>query len=96
MEGVSNGMPFLCWPYFADQFLNETYICDVWKVGLKLDKDRCGIITGEEIKNKVENVVGDQKFKVRALELGRLAIQNVEEGGCSSRNFKNFVECMLA
>lgn len=21
MEGVSNGVPFLCWPYFADQFL---------------------------------------------------------------------------
>ncbi|KAG5226991.1 UDP-glycosyltransferase 83A [Salix suchowensis] len=47
MEGVSNGMPFLCWPYFADQFLNGT-------------------------------------------------LQNVEEGGCSSRNFKNFVEWMMA
>ncbi|KAB5516448.1 hypothetical protein DKX38_027096 [Salix brachista] len=47
MEGVSNGMPFLCWPYFADQFLNGT-------------------------------------------------LQNVEEGGCSSRNFKNFVEWMKA
>ncbi|KAJ6371260.1 hypothetical protein OIU77_001710 [Salix suchowensis] len=79
-----------------NQFRNETYICDVWKVGLKLDKDRGGIITGEEIKNKVERVVGDEKFKARALELRRLAMQNVEEGGCSSRNFKNFVEWMMA
>ncbi|CBI21225.3 unnamed protein product, partial [Vitis vinifera] len=34
MEGVSNGVPFLCWPYFADQFLNQGYICDVWKLCL--------------------------------------------------------------
>ena len=29
VDGVTNGVPFLCWPYFADQFLNGTYICDV-------------------------------------------------------------------
>ena len=23
MEGVRNGMPFLSWPYFADQFLDR-------------------------------------------------------------------------
>ncbi|KAK1352353.1 hypothetical protein POM88_053292 [Heracleum sosnowskyi] len=44
-EGVSNGVPFLCWPYFADQFLNQTYICDVWKVGLRCDKDETGIVS---------------------------------------------------
>ncbi|KAF2313655.1 hypothetical protein GH714_012614 [Hevea brasiliensis] len=39
MEGVANGVPFLCWPYFADQFLNEIYITDVWKVGLTLNRN---------------------------------------------------------
>ena len=92
MEGVSNGVPFLCWPYFADQFLNETYICDVWKVGLKFDKNKCGIITREEIKNKVETVISDEKIKARAAELKRLAMQNVGEAGYSSENFKNFIE----
>lgn len=92
MEGVSNGVPFLCWPYFADQFLNETYICDVWKVGLKFDKNKCGIITREEIKNKVETVISDEKIKARAAELKRLATQNVGEAGYSSENFQNFIE----
>ncbi|KAD3640989.1 hypothetical protein E3N88_30212 [Mikania micrantha] len=54
LEGATNGLPFLCWPYFADQFHNETYICDIWKTGLRLDKNEEGIITREEIKSKVE------------------------------------------
>lgn len=59
IEGVSNGVPFLCWPYFADQFSNESYICDVWKVGLKFNKqEESGIITREEIKNKVDQLLG--------------------------------------
>ncbi|ERM99959.1 hypothetical protein AMTR_s00110p00118470 [Amborella trichopoda] len=33
LEGLSNGVPFICWPYFADRFLRQTYIVDIWKVG---------------------------------------------------------------
>ncbi|GFY82942.1 hypothetical protein Acr_02g0011820 [Actinidia rufa] len=42
VEGLSNGVPFLCWPYFGDQFLNQSYICDVWKVGLGLIEMKVG------------------------------------------------------
>ncbi|KAH9778072.1 UDP-glycosyltransferase 83A1 [Citrus sinensis] len=31
IEGLSSAVPFLCWPYFADQFLISSYICDFWK-----------------------------------------------------------------
>ena len=94
LEGVSNGLPFLCWPYFADQLLNESYICDVWKIGLKFDRDENGIITRHEIKNKIEQVMNDNKFKVRSLELKEKAMSTVEEGGNSSNNFKTLVEWM--
>ena len=92
MEGVSNGIPFLCWPYSADQFLNERYICDFWKVGLKFDRDESGIITREEIKNKVDQVLGHQDFKARALELKEKAISSVREGGSSYKTFQNFLQ----
>ncbi|XVF14383.1 hypothetical protein REPUB_Repub09cG0054200 [Reevesia pubescens] len=94
IEGASNGVPFLCWPYFADQFLNDTYICDFWKVGLKFKRDERGIITREEIKTKLEQLLGDKKFKEKALELKEMATISVNEGGCSNKIFKIFTEWM--
>ncbi|KAI7736954.1 hypothetical protein M8C21_019217, partial [Ambrosia artemisiifolia] len=45
IEGVSNGVPFLCWPCFGDQYFNTIYICHIWKIGLGLNKDKTGVIT---------------------------------------------------
>ncbi|KAA8547921.1 hypothetical protein F0562_004350 [Nyssa sinensis] len=96
MEGVSNGIPFLCWPYFADQFLNQSYICDVWKVGLGFSRDERGIITQGEIKDKVEQLLSDQTFKARALDIKEKAMGDIKEGGHSHKNFNNFIEWMKA
>ncbi|XAR51668.1 Trans-zeatin O-beta-D-glucosyltransferase [Bertholletia excelsa] len=94
MEGVSNGVPILCWPYFADQFLNQSYICDVWKVGLRFEKDERRIITREEIKKKVEQLLSQTIFKARAMELKEVTLSSIKEGGYSCKNFKNFIEWM--
>ncbi|KAK9107262.1 hypothetical protein Syun_023273 [Stephania yunnanensis] len=63
IEGLSMGIPFLCWPYFADQFLNESYICVVSKVGLKLKATENGLISRYEIKTKVAMLLGDEQIK---------------------------------
>ncbi|KAF8378788.1 hypothetical protein HHK36_030137 [Tetracentron sinense] len=94
MEGLSMGVPFLCWPYFADQFLNQSYISDVWKVGLRLNSDHNGIVSREEIKKKVEEVLGNEKIRERALALKEMADKSVREGGSSTKNLNDFVEAM--
>ncbi|KAM0944476.1 putative trans-zeatin O-beta-D-glucosyltransferase [Dioscorea sansibarensis] len=94
MEGVSNGVPFLCWPYFADQHLNQSYICDVWKNGLKMMPDENGLITREEIRTKVEELVGDEQMKTRALTLKEMAMRSVDKGGHSFENFNIFITAM--
>nr|XP_017241170.1 PREDICTED: UDP-glycosyltransferase 83A1-like [Daucus carota subsp. sativus] len=94
IEGVSNGVPFLCWPYFADQFLNERYICDVWKVGLGLEKDESGIISHSEITNKVEHLVCDNQFKARVLELKEKVVNSVSTQGCSNKNLSRIIDWM--
>ncbi|XP_074359175.1 UDP-glycosyltransferase 83A1-like [Apium graveolens] len=90
-EGVSNGIPFLCWPYFADQYLNESYICNVWKIGLRFEKDESGIIRQGEIKNKVNQILGNKNYKAIVMDLKEKIINSVQNG-CSYKNLGNVIQ----
>ncbi|RZC58521.1 hypothetical protein C5167_005831 [Papaver somniferum] len=92
IEGITAGVPFICWPYFADQFLNQSYICDVWQVGLQLNKNDKGIVTEGEIKDKVNALLADETIRVKTLNLREIANNSVSEGGASMKNFNDFVE----
>uniref|UniRef100_A0A0D9VZ73 UDP-glycosyltransferases domain-containing protein n=1 Tax=Leersia perrieri TaxID=77586 RepID=A0A0D9VZ73_9ORYZ len=94
MEGLLHGVPFLCWPYFSDQFCNQSYMCNVWKTGIKLCRDKEGVVTQEEIKNKVEQLLGDHKIKERAATLKTTARASIREGGSSHQNFLKFVNLL--
>ncbi|KAF5748931.1 putative UDP-glucuronosyltransferase [Tripterygium wilfordii] len=92
IEGVNNGVPLLCWPYFADQFINQSYICDIWSIGLGFNRDQSGIITSSEIKNKIEQLLGNKNYKERALDLKEKITNSIKEEGTSHKNFNNFIE----
>ncbi|XP_061369284.1 UDP-glycosyltransferase 83A1-like [Gastrolobium bilobum] len=91
MESVSNGIPILCWPCFADQFLNRSYICDVWKVGLGLERDGSGIITQSEIISKIEKLFNDEHVKARAADLKEKVQTSTGQGGLSNSNLDSFI-----
>ncbi|KAF9591536.1 hypothetical protein IFM89_004590 [Coptis chinensis] len=91
VEGVSMGVPLLCWPYHADQFHNQIYICDIWRVGLRLDKDENGNVGRFEINKKVHELIGDEGIRSRAQVLKYKAKRSVSEGGSSSKNFNDFI-----
>ncbi|OIW05413.1 hypothetical protein TanjilG_28878 [Lupinus angustifolius] len=91
IEGLCSGVPFLCWPFFSDQFLDKSYICDVWKVGIGLEKDENGLIRKEEIEKKVDQVLGCDEIRARSLKLKEIAINNIQEGGKSLKNLEKFL-----
>lgn len=91
IEGVCGGIPFLCWPFFSDQFINKSYICDVWKVGVGLEKDENGVISKGEIRKKVEQILGNEDIKARSLKLKELTLNNSAEAGQSSKNLQKFI-----
>ncbi|KAJ0699650.1 putative limonoid glucosyltransferase [Helianthus annuus] len=94
LEGVSHGVPFLCWPYFANQFLNRMYICDVWMNGLGFEKDENGVIGRDEIMGKIDQLINNREFKTRALGLKEKVMNSIREDGSSCKNFKCFVKWM--
>ncbi|XP_047312873.1 UDP-glycosyltransferase 83A1-like [Impatiens glandulifera] len=92
IEAVSNGVPLVCWPYFGEQFMNQSYICNVWRVGLGFERKDEEIVSKEEIKEKIETLVSDKSFKDRALELKESTLASVKENGSSNKNLLDFIE----
>ncbi|KAF7067752.1 hypothetical protein CFC21_073597 [Triticum aestivum] len=94
MEGVRNGVPILCWPYFVDQFANRSYICDIWRTGLAVTPGEDGVGTKEEVAVKLGLVIGDEGIAERAGMLRDAARKCLSEGGSSYENFKRFVDLL--
>jgi UDP:flavonoid glycosyltransferase YjiC (YdhE family) len=92
MEGLSSGVPFLCWPHFGDQLYVQSCICDVWKVGLPLKPDDNGIIARDEFKSKIDELLSDDGIRANSLKLKNMAIESVRKGGSSSKNLEDFIE----
>ncbi|XVF49997.1 hypothetical protein PTKIN_Ptkin04bG0060200 [Pterospermum kingtungense] len=83
------GVPFICWPYFADQFCNKKYICDVWKIGLGLVQDGNGMVTRHVI---IKTLLASDAIKANALHIKEVARNSLDEGGSSFNNFKDFID----
>ena len=94
IDGLAMGVPFLCWPYFADQFPNQSYICNKWKVGLELNPDENGFISRHEIKEKIKKLVSDDGIKANVEKLKEIVTNSASEGGSSIKNFKTFIEAI--
>ncbi|KAJ3695806.1 hypothetical protein LUZ60_001183 [Juncus effusus] len=92
MEGVKNGLRFLCWPYFCDQFANRDYICDVLKVGLPVVKNENGVVTKENIRSSLIELMENDEMKERAEKLKGIVNKSIVEGG----SFKNLKNCVQA
>nr|AFJ52987.1 UDP-glycosyltransferase 1 [Linum usitatissimum] len=96
IEGVSYGVPFLCWPYFGDQMYNKRYICEVWKVGLGLDHadDESGskVVTRFEIARKIQRLMCDDGIKANVVRLKEMAVKSLSPGGSSSTNLHTFIQ----
>ncbi|KAF8709819.1 hypothetical protein HU200_029531 [Digitaria exilis] len=86
MEGLRNGVPFLCWPHLFDQFIDGSYITNVWRTGVAVSPNADGIVAKEELRSKVDQVVGDAEVKERARLLS--------EGGSSYMNFQKLVNLL--
>ncbi|GJZ22329.1 UDP-glycosyltransferase 73E1-like protein [Tanacetum coccineum] len=106
LEGISAGVPMVTWPHFADQFINERFIVDVLKTGVKIgievpvvvgDQDKLGaLVKKEDVKMAVEGLMSKEEEgearRERAKELGKRAKRAMEEGGSSHVNLTSMIQ----
>ncbi|KAJ4841426.1 hypothetical protein Tsubulata_009065, partial [Turnera subulata] len=89
LEGLSMGVPMLCWPTFGDHLYDRTCICEGWKIGLDLNKEEDGLVTRQEIIDKVNELLSSDGIRANALKMRRLALRSIGEGGSSSKNLED-------
>ncbi|KAM0936938.1 putative 7-deoxyloganetin glucosyltransferase [Dioscorea sansibarensis] len=94
MESISNGVPMLCWPCFADQQMNCRYVCHEWGVGMEIEND----VKREKVERLIRDVMeGDKgkEMKKKMVEFKELAERAVKPGGSSFENFNKVVMDVL-
>ncbi|KAL2904705.1 UDP-glycosyltransferase 83A1 [Bienertia sinuspersici] len=92
MEGLSNGVPLLCLPCFADQPYTRSCISDGWKVGISLVSHDSKIISAHEIKSKTDELLSRDDLIDNSLKMKEIAKRSVAEEGSSYVAVQDFIK----
>ncbi|CAL5083009.1 unnamed protein product [Urochloa decumbens] len=87
IEGVAEGVPMVCWPFFGDQQINSRFMGAVWRNGLDM-KDVCerGVVEGM-VREAMESDEIRRSARAMADQVGR----DIADGGSSAMEFKRLV-----
>ncbi|MCO5548448.1 hypothetical protein L7F22_001905 [Adiantum nelumboides] len=91
IEAISIGVPMLCFPYIADQFMNAAFIKEVWQVGLGFKaSDESGVIERSEVERVVKLLMQQEGNVQRenARHYRNCSLKSLESGGVSLENIK--------
>lgn len=99
IEALSLGVPMVGMPQWTDQPPNAKLVEDFWKVGVRVKVNEEGIVSREEIKNCIREVMeGERSREIRGNceKWKELAIEAISEGGTSDKNIDEFVSKLIS
>ncbi|KAK4264928.1 hypothetical protein QN277_026043 [Acacia crassicarpa] len=91
IEALCEGVPMICWPFFAEQQTNCRYACTHWNVALEVKED----VKRHELKGLVKEMMeGDKgrEAKQKVEEWRKKALEATEIGGSSLNHFNSFIK----
>ncbi|GJN17756.1 hypothetical protein PR202_gb04852 [Eleusine coracana subsp. coracana] len=94
LEGVTAGLPLLCWPMYAEQRMNKMFIVKELKLGVELEGYDKDIVQAEEVETKVKWVMdsdGGRALRERAESAKKRAAEAMKKGGSSRVAFAEFL-----
>ncbi|KAG8379390.1 hypothetical protein BUALT_Bualt07G0083600 [Buddleja alternifolia] len=80
MESICEGVPVICWPFFADQQTNCHYSCTKWGIGMEINHDVKRNEVAELVNEMVEGEKG-KKMRKKAQEWKKIAKAATDVGG---------------
>ncbi|KAK7284976.1 hypothetical protein RJT34_19733 [Clitoria ternatea] len=109
LEAICAGVPMVTWPLFADQFLNESQVVHVLKVGAKVgtektvkwgEEEKIGVqVRKENVERAIERIMDETKEseerRKRIEKLADIAKKAVEKGGSSYSNVTLLIEDIM-
>ena len=87
MESIMEGVPMVCWPFFADQHINSRFVHAVWRAGLDM-KDVCDRST---VTSMVTEAVESGEIRQSVQALAQRVKRDVAAGGSSDAEFNRLV-----
>lgn len=95
MESISEGVPMLCLPCFADQTMNTRHISDNWEIGLQLKKGT----KRQDIERAIRTLMVEEEgeaMKNRITALKEKATLCLMEGGSSYKSLESLTSYLLS
>ncbi|CAL5062728.1 unnamed protein product [Urochloa decumbens] len=87
LEAVVEGVPMVCWPFFADQQINSRFVGAVWRNGLDM-KDVC---EREAVERTVREAMESDEIRRSAEALAQQVKRDIAAGGSSATEFQRLV-----
>ncbi|KAF7076152.1 hypothetical protein CFC21_080846 [Triticum aestivum] len=87
LEAAVEGVPAVCWPFFADQQTNSRFVGAVWRTGLDM-KDVCQRAVVERM---VREAMESPEIRASAQSMSRQLRLDVAHGGSSSSELERLV-----
>ncbi|KAJ1285272.1 hypothetical protein BS78_03G267700 [Paspalum vaginatum] len=100
LEGITCGVPMICWPLYAEQRMNKVHMVEEMKVGVVVEGYEEGLVKAEEVEAKVRLVMapgpGDgEELRQRLLTAKEMTVDALKEGGSSDVAFDEFLTDLL-
>jgi hypothetical protein len=94
LEGITAGVPMLCWPLYAEQKMNKVFMVEEYGVGVEMVGWQQGLVTAEEVEAKVRLVMESEKgeqLRAQVMAHKEAADMAWKDGGSSRAAFGKFL-----
>jgi hypothetical protein len=88
LEAAAEGVPSVCWPYFADQQTVSRFVGAVWKTGLDMKGD---VLDAAVVAGMVREAMEDPGIRAAAQAMARRLRTDVAPGGSSASDLERLV-----